>query len=446
MSAAGGREKPVAKSQQKSVPSSRLGRFARVARLAGGVAGGMIAEGGRRIRAGERPSARQMLLTPRNAQRVADELARMRGAAMKLGQMLSMDGGEFLPRQLADILARLRAEADYMPFEQLDKTMTRAFGEDWEALFYGFDYQPIAAASIGQVHKTYAPDGREIALKVQYPGVARSIDSDIDNIAALLKLSGLLPDQIDLKPLLKDAKAQLRDEANYLKEAEHLAQFGELLADDERFIVPELLPELTTENVLAMTYIDSQPIDAIAELDQSSRDALVSAMMDLMLMEFFKLRLIQTDPNFANYRYQSATDKVVLLDFGATRSFKAKFVNEYRRMVKAAQKGDEARLLDAAEKLGYVVSDGSEAYRQFVLDIFAIALEPLTTEGPYDFGASDISSRLSEVGAGAQDFREFWHAPPSDAVFFHRKVGGMFLLAQRMNARVDIKALASRWV
>ncbi len=434
------------KSQQAAVPSTRIGRFARVAKLAGGVATGMIAEGGRRLRSGERPKARDMLLTPRNAQRVADELARMRGAAMKLGQMLSMDGGEFLPRQLADILARLRDEADYMPFEQLDRTMSGAFGEDWEAMFYGFDYQPIAAASIGQVHRTRSPDGRDIVLKVQYPGVARSIDSDIDNIAALLKLSGLVPDQIDMKPLLKDAKAQLRDEANYLKEAEHLAEFSELLADDERFVVPELLPELTTEHVLAMTYIESQPVEVISELGQAQRDALVTAMMDLMLMEFFHLRMVQTDPNFANYRYQSSSERMVLLDFGATRRFKARFVNEYRRMIKAAQKGDEERLLDAAGKLGYVVEDGSDAYRDFVLNIFDIALEPLTSDGPYDFGASDISARLAEVGASAQDFREFWHAPPSDAVFFHRKVGGMFLLAQRMQARVDLRSLAARWV
>ena len=436
----------MAKSQQAKVPSSRIGRFARVARLAGGVASGMIAEGGRRLRDGERPRARDMLMTPANAQRVADELARMRGAAMKLGQMLSMDGGEFLPRQLADILARLRADADYMPFDQLNQTMSGAFGEDWEEMFYNFDYQPIAAASIGQVHRTWSPDGRDIVLKVQYPGVARSIDSDIDNIAALLKLSGLVPDNIDMKPLLTDAKSQLRDEANYLQEAEYLSSFGELLADDERFIVPELLPELTTEHVLAMTYVESEPVDVIADLDQNSRDALVTAMMDLMLMEFFELRLVQTDPNFANYRYQASTDRMVLLDFGATRKFKAGFVNEYRRMVKAAQKGDEQRLLNAAEKLGYVVSDGSDAYREFVLDIFRLALEPLTTDGPYDFGASDLSQRLSDVGANAQDFREFWHAPPSDAVFFHRKVGGMFLLAQRMEARVDIKALSEQWV
>jgi len=428
------------------VPTTRMGRFARVAKLAGGVAGGMLAEGGRRLRAGERPRARDMLLTPGNARRVADELATMRGAAMKLGQMLSMDGGDFLPRQLADILARLRSDADNMPAEQLQQALQTAYGEDWEALFYDFDPQPIAAASIGQVHRTLAPDGREIVLKVQYPGVAKSIDSDVDNIAGLLRLSGLLPAGIDIGPLLQEAKAQLRDEANYLVEAQYLASFCELLADDERFIVPEVLPELTTEHVLAMTYIASDPIEVIADLPQARRDELVSAMIDLMLREFFELRMVQTDPNFANYRYQQSSEKIVLLDFGATRRFKAGFVNDYKRLVKAVLADNPERLLSAAEKLGYLVVEANAEYRELVLEIFAIALEPLTSDGPYDFGDSDISARLAEIGETVQDFKEFWQAPPSDAVFFHRKVGGMFLLAQRMNARVDVNQLVRQWL
>ena len=423
------------------VPTTRIGRFARVAKLAGGVAGGMLAEGSRRLRAGERPRARDMLLTPANARRVADELASMRGAAMKLGQMLSMDAGDFLPEELANILARLRADADTMPPGQLNKTMTDAYGENWEELFYGFEMQPIAAASIGQVHRTLSPDGREIVLKVQYPGVAKSIDSDVDNIAGLLRLSGLLPESFDISPLLSEAKLQLKAEANYLTEAGYLRQFGELLADDERFVVPEVLDELTTEHVLAMTYVDSQPIEVIADLPQAERDRIVTAMIDLMLWEFFELRMVQTDPNFANYRYQPETGKTVLLDFGATRKFKAGFVNDYRHMVRAALKGDDERLLASAEKLGYMVSSGTDDYRQLVLDIFSIALEPMTSEGVYDFGKSDISTRLAALAESIQDYRDFFQAPPSDAVFFHRKVGGMFLLAQRFKAKVDVNGL-----
>ncbi|MGB1140820.1 MAG: ABC1 kinase family protein [Halioglobus sp.] len=242
-----------------------------MAKLAGGVAGGMVAEGTRQLRAGKRPKAKDMLLTPGNAQRVADQLATMRGAAMKVGQILSMDTGDFLPRELADILSRLREDARYMPPAQLQQVMLDAYGEDWESLFYGFESKPIAAASIGQVHKALSPDGREIVLKVQYPGVAESIDSDVDNIAGLLRMSGLLPSEFDIRPLLADAKAQLKDEADYLKEAGFLDAFGELLADDDRFVLPEVLPELTRDNVLVMTYVPGGPIEAAIEQPQDER-------------------------------------------------------------------------------------------------------------------------------------------------------------------------------
>jgi len=432
------------KKDEAPVPSTRLGRFARIAKLAGGVAGGMVAEGTRRVRSGQRIRARDMLLTPANARRVADELAHMRGAAMKMGQMLSMDGGDFLPKELADILARLRSDAVAMPTKQLKQTMQESFGEDWQDIFYGFEFKPIAAASIGQVHRAISPDGKELALKIQYPGVAKSIDSDVDNIATLLRLSGLLPASLDIGPLLEEAKAQLRNEADYLQEAQHLATFAELLADDERFVVPEVFADLTTRQVLAMSYVHSEPIEVVADLSQQQRDEIVTAMIDLMLQEFFELRLVQTDPNFANYRYQADSGKIVLLDFGATRKFKAGFVNDYKRMIKAFTAGHDQRLLSAAEKLGYLVKDASEEYQALVLEIFKLVLEPLTYDGAYDFGGTDLSTRLASLAESVQEFREFWQAPPPDAIFFHRKVGGMFLMAQRMNARVNIGQLLQR--
>jgi predicted unusual protein kinase regulating ubiquinone biosynthesis (AarF/ABC1/UbiB family) len=436
----------MTKKQQTPVPSTRIGRFAKVVKLAGGVAGGMVAEGSRRLRDGERIRARELLLTPANARRLTRELSNMRGAAMKLGQILSMDTGEFLPRELTEILSKLRSDADSMPPRQLNQAMSQAYGDDWEELFYGFEFKPIAAASIGQVHKAYAPDGREIALKIQYPGVARSIDSDVNNIASLLRVSGLLPQGIDIQPLLDEAKIQLRDEANYLSEAEHLKAFSEALAGDSRFQVPEVLPELTRENVLVMTHVDSEPIELIAELDQTERDRVITALIDLMLQEFFALRMVQTDPNFANFRYRRSDRKIVLLDFGATRYFKATFVSNYKRLVRAAMRGDDKRLLAAAEKVGYIVAGANEEYRAFVLEVFKLALEPLVYEGAYDFGNSDLSSRLAVLGESAQNFREFWQAPPADAVFFHRKVGGMFMLAHRMKARVNIRELAQKWL
>ncbi|AQA18181.1 ubiquinol-cytochrome C reductase [Halioglobus japonicus] len=431
---------------QKAIPTSRVGRFARVAKMAGGVAGGMIAEGTRQLKAGKRPRARDMLLTPGNARRVADQLATMRGAAMKVGQILSMDTGDFLPRELADILARLRSDARYMPPNQLNAVMTEAYGEEWEAMFYGFEHKPLAAASIGQVHRTVSPDGREIVLKVQYPGIANSIDADVDNIASLLNISGLLPAELEIQPLLEDAKAQLHDEADYHKEAEFLAAFGELLADDERFVVPEVIPDITRKTVLAMTYVEGEPIETIATLPQADRDAVMTALVELMFRELFELRMVQTDPNFANYQYNRRSGKIVLLDFGATRRFKAGFVNNYRSLAKAAIAGNEKRLLAAAEKVGYAVGDEDSEYREMILALFLVALEPLQHEGPYDFAASDMAARMSQLGEDVTRFKDFWKAPPTDAVYFHRKLGGMFMLASRLKARVDVQQLLRQFL
>ncbi len=430
----------------KAIPTSRVGRFGRMARLAGGVAGGMLAEGTRQLRAGRRPKARDMLMTPANARRVADQLATMRGAAMKVGQILSMDTGDFLPRELADILARLRSEARYMPPQQLLKVMRDAYGDDWEALFYGFEMKPLAAASIGQVHRALSPDGRQIVLKVQYPGVVKSIDSDVDNIAGLLRLSGLLPAELDIQPLLDDAKRQLKIEADYRKEAQFLQAFGEVLQGDERFILPEVLPDLVRRTVLPMTYVSGSPIDTVVDLPQAERDRVMTALMELMLTELFELRMVQTDPNFANYQYRRSTGEIVLLDFGATRKFKAGFVNNYRKLAAAAIAGDRDKVAAAAERVGYEVGEADSDYRALVLDLFMLALEPLQYDGSYDFAGSDIARKMSALGKDTASYRDYWKAPPTDAVYFHRKLGGMFMLASRLKARVNMHDLLQRWL
>lgn len=401
----------------------------------------MLAEGTRQLRAGKRPRSRDLLLTPGNARRVAEQLATMRGAAMKVGQILSMDTGDFLPRELTDILARLRDDAKHMPHEQLHKAMAEAYGAEWESLFYGFDMTPIAAASIGQVHRTISPDGRDIVLKVQYPGVADSIESDVDNIASLLRLSGLLPEGMDISPLLQDAKEQLKDEADYLKEAKYLQDFRRKLGDDERYVLPEVLPQLTRRNVLAMTYVSGGPIDKLRDVPQEERDRVMTTLFELMLQEMFELRMMQTDPNFANYLYRRNGGKIVLLDFGATRRFRAGFVNDYKKLAIAAIAGDEERLVAAAERLGYAMGEAGGDYRVLVMRFLSLVMEPMREDVAYDFAGSDMAAKMSVMAEDITRFRDAWRAPPMDAIYFHRKVGGMFMLASRLHARVNVHRL-----
>lgn len=434
------------KGKHQAVPASRASRFARMARMAGGVAGGMLAEGSRQLRAGKKLNTRDMLMTPANARRVTQQLATMRGAAMKVGQMLSMDTGDFLPEELTAILARLRDDANYMPVEQLCDAMVSAFGDDWETLFYGFDMQPLAAASIGQVHRAYSPDGQEIVLKIQYPGVAKSIDSDVDNIATLLRVSGLLPEHLDIAPLLADAKRQLNDEADYRKEAKHLQAFGDLLEGDDRFVVPQLLPQYSSRSVLVMTYVAGVPIEEVALLSQSQRDDVAAALIELLFTELFELRLVQTDPNFANYRYQTQSKKIVLLDFGATRKVKVSIANTYRRLARAAMAEDWDRVLAAVQRLGYAVGEEGSAYRELVQHAVQVIAAPLATDNVYDFATSDIATELATLSEDVSQFRDFWETPPADVVFLQRKIAGVFLLASRLKARVNIRRLLEPWL
>ncbi|MDF5104002.1 AarF/UbiB family protein, partial [Vibrio parahaemolyticus] len=197
--------------KERSLPTHRISRFSKFASLATRVAGNVITEGTKQIAKGNKPKAKDLLLTPQNIARLTDQLAHLRGAAMKLGQMLSMDAGDVLEPELADILSRLRSNADPMPAKQLNAVMESSLGTNWKAEFLSFNFKPIASASIGQVHQAYSDAGDNLAVKVQYPGIRKSIDSDVDNVGTLLKVVGLIPESVDYKGLLEEAKKQLHD-------------------------------------------------------------------------------------------------------------------------------------------------------------------------------------------------------------------------------------------
>ncbi len=170
----------------------------------------MVTEGAKQLAQGKRPNTKDLLLTPANIKRIADQLAHLRGAAMKVGQLLSMDTGDLINPELAYILARLRSDAVPMPAKQLSEVLTEQLGSNWKENFITFKFKQIASASIGQVHQAHADDGTPLAVKVQYPGISESIDSDVDNVTALLSIIGLIPKGVDYKGLLDEAKTQLR--------------------------------------------------------------------------------------------------------------------------------------------------------------------------------------------------------------------------------------------
>lgn len=424
-----------------AVPAGRVARLTRLGGLTAGVLGNMAIGSVAQMGRGQRPRMRNLLLTPSNVTRIADELAKMRGAAMKIGQLVSMDTGDILPPELTQIMARLRDDAHIMPPAQLKQVLAANWPAHWLRSFQTFDVRPIAAASIGQVHRARLKDGCDLAIKVQYPGVAQSIDSDVANVGALIKLSGLLPKGFELAPYLEEARLQLHQETDYLREGEQLALFGDLLADTDAFIVPQRHSDWSTDKILAMSFVDAVPIEDATEAPQDLRNKIAYDLIDLTLRELFRFQRMQTDPNFANYRFQPASGKIVLLDFGATRALSPLIADQYRRLMIAGLDGDGVALDKILQDIGFVGPDTAATHRAQILDMVRYVFAALTSGPVFDFSDTELSRQMQVKGMALADDGFVPPPLPIDTVFLQRKFGGMFLLAARLGAQVDIAGL-----
>ena len=431
------------RSTPSAVPQSRLGRLMRIGLAAGELALGGAVEGLRRLGEDTPADAGSVFLTGPAARRLAERLSRLRGAAMKLGQLFSLEGRDLVPPEFSEALAILRSSATPMPLSQLKRVLGREWGAGWESRFAEFDFEPVAAASIGQVHRALTRDGRDLALKIQYPGVARSIDSDVDNVASLLRLARLLPAQIDFRGIIAEAKRQLHQEADYEAEARFLARYRKLVADEPRLVVPRVHRDLTTRRILAMDYVEGEPLEALSEKDvtQAERDTIGASLEHLLFRELFEFRVMQTDPNFANYLWDRGGKRMVLLDFGSTREFPADFVEKYRRICRAILRRDRAGIRRGAIEIGYLEGDASPAQADAVIDVILLVCEPLTHRGPYDFPHSDLPSRARALGFDLAIRKGLLRPPPPETIFLHRKLVGAFFILARIGARVNAHAL-----
>ena len=385
-----------------------------------------------------------VFLTAANAEKLAKRLAGMRGAAMKMGQILSMESSDFLPREFADALAVLRDSANTMPHSQVRRVMGREYGKGWENRFEHFDFEPVAAASIGQVHRVVAKDGRDLALKIQYPGVAKSINSDVDNMAMLLHVTKILPIEMDISGIIAEAKRQLQQEADYTIEANYLRDYRQLVQDEERFVVPRVHDDLTTKRILAMDFVSGEPLESLGEdgVDQEIRNSVGALLESLMFRELFEFRTMQSDPNFANYLYQPIEDRIVLLDFGSTVSFEKEFTDRYGQISRALIEEDDGAARHYAEQIGYLNPGDSSEHAERVLDVIRMVCEPIRYDRIYNFGESDLFTRARDAGfemvfSGSGEYR----VPPPETIFLHRKLVGSFLLCARIRAMINVQDL-----
>ena len=418
------------------VPEGRTERVVRLGSMLAGIAGDAAYEVLRRA-ARRSEETGSVVFSPATARRLTETLADLRGAAMKLGQMLSLQGEDLLPPEFAAALASLRSQAHFMP----------ELGPDWRSRFHEFDFEAIAAASIGQVHAAVAADGRDLALKVQYPGVARSISSDVDNLGVVLRLARILPVDLEIRPILEEIKRELHREADYRREADNTERYARLVADDPSVLVPRVHRDLSTRRVLAMDRVHARPIEDLRSPEHSRerRDRVGERLISLVVRELFSFRFMQTDPNFANYLFDPQQERIALLDFGSVRRFTKRFAEIYRRFIVASVEQDPTTLFDAARELGFLRGDESRPDLEMFSRLCALATEPLRFRGCYDFPESDLAARAREVGLEAL-YHHRLPQPPPETIFLHRKLGGSFLLLGQIGARVDCHSVYEEFV
>ena len=429
------------RSRERAVPSGRLARFGTFGRLVGGVAGGMAAEGARRLTSGEKISTRDLILTPGNVRRMTEKLSHLRGAAMKMGQMISLDSGDFLPPELSEILATLRDQANFMPTKQLDSVLKSEWGPDWRRQFKWFNPRPIAAASIGQVHKALTRDGQELAIKVQYPGVAKSIDSDVDNVSTLLRVAGFAPPELEMGKLLDAAKKQLHEEADYSREGAQMKLYADALADTPGFVVPRLHEGLTRGSILAMSFEEGVAIEKLEEEPAERRDEIFGNLLRLVSSELFDFGVMQTDPNFANFRYRPSTGEIILLDFGACRAVDPAVSNGYRDMLKAGLEGDRDEVREATIRAGFMMPIVAEKHPERVNTMIDIVIDQMREDKPFNFADRGFVHLLREEGFAIAQDKDTWAFPPIETLFVQRKVSGMALLGTRLKAQVNVRRI-----
>ncbi|KAJ9095026.1 hypothetical protein QFC21_005819 [Naganishia friedmannii] len=419
------------------VPSSRLGRLFHYGSLVAGMSLGAAGEVVRRSTGQSRNGS--VFMSEANIRRLVDKLSKMRGAALKLGQFMSIQDTNVLPEQLERVLQQVQANADYMPDWQLEKVMRAELGNDWESAFSDFPRVPIAAASIGQVHRaTLAQNGMSVAVKVQFPGVEQSISSDLNNLTLLLRGSAVLPRGLFLTNTVKVFRSELADECDYEKEAEAGRRMKAYLRDEEFYEVPEVIDELSTRRVLTTEMMSGRPLSESKAFSQELRDKIGTAVLRLCLLELFRYRLMQTDPNWANFLWDQKKQKLQLIDFGATREYSTEFIDKWYRLLKSVIDNDREAMREYSLKVGYLTGEENEAMLEAHLRSMELLAVPFT-EDTYDFSKQSVTDEVKKLIPTMLKYR--LTPPPNETYSLNRKLSGSFLLCAKLGSRVNCRAL-----
>lgn len=383
--------------------------------------------------------ASMKLATGRDIESVVQSLSELKGVPQKIGQLLSMDVTQYISSELKDKLKPLQGEGQALHHEIMLAVLKKQMSAELFGEISEFSLEAIGAGSIGQVHRASVRN-RQVVFKIQYPDIEKTVHSDMAILNPASTLYEMFrPAAKDLSILLKEAKAMLLNEINYQREMDNQYFFRNILADDDRFWVPEVLSEFSSGKIICMEYIEGMSLTHFFKQrqDEVLKNKISNALLDLFIDEFFIYGKVQTDPNFANYLI-GPEGQVVLLDFGAVKEFDQEFRTKYFQLLKASYDQDDYKIMLYGEQLGLVDrSDRKEAVVLFISFMKNVLSYFHQDKNPVDFTKEEITKGLLETGWKLWKEQRI-SSPDSNLVFLHRKLGGLFSLLKEMESKIDL--------